>query len=61
MDIGLVGGIVGSVLGLFGGIVGTSASIRNTKGPRERSFMIKSATICWMAVLLFLILLFQFT
>ena len=54
---GLVGGIAGGVIGLAGGVVGTYCSIKNTKGPRERSFMIKSAAVCWIAILIFLALL----
>ena len=55
---GLVGGIVGGVLGLAGGIVGTYFSITRTNGPRERAFMIRSAVVCWVAILIFLGLLF---
>lgn len=51
---GWIGGIVGGVLGLAGGVVGTYVGIRNTNGPLERSFMIKSAAVCWIAVLAFL-------
>lgn len=51
---GWIGGIAGSVIGLAGGAVGTYFGIKNTKGPRERSFMIKSAVMCWIAILIFL-------
>jgi uncharacterized membrane protein YfcA len=54
---GWIGGIAGGVVGLAGGLVGTYFSIKNTHGPRERSFMVKSATVCWIAVLTFLGLL----
>ena len=54
---GWMGGIAGGVLGLAGGIVGTYFSIRNTNGPRERSFMIKTAAVCWIGILIFLGLL----
>lgn len=54
---GWIGGIAGTVLGLAGGIVGTIFSIRNTDGPRERRFMIRSAGVCWLAILTFLGLL----
>ncbi len=54
---GWIGGIAGGVLGLAGGIVGTYFSIKNTKGPRERVFMIKSAVVCWVAIIIFLALL----
>jgi Ca2+/Na+ antiporter len=55
---GWIGGLAGAVIGLVGGVVGTYFSIRNANGPRERSFMIKSAVVCWMAILIFLGLLF---
>lgn len=55
---GWIGGIAGSVFGLTGGIVGTYFSIKNTNGPRERVFMIKSALLCWLALSVFLGLLF---
>jgi hypothetical protein len=51
---GWLGGIEGGVLGLAGGVVGTYFSIKNTSGPLERSFMIKSAVVGWIAILLFL-------
>lgn len=55
---GWIGAIVGGVIGLAGAIVGTYFSIKNTKGPRERSFVIKAAAVGWIAGLLFLGLLF---
>jgi len=51
---GWIGGIAGGVLGLAGGVIGTYFSLKNTKGPLERSFMIKSAAVCWIAILIFL-------
>lgn len=54
---GLIGGIAGGVIGLAGGVIGTYFSIKNTRGPRERSFMIHSSVVCWAAVLVFLGLL----
>lgn len=54
---GWIGGITGGLLGVAGGIIGTYFSIKNTYGPLERSFMIKSAVVCWIAVLIFLGLL----
>lgn len=54
MGIGLIGGIIGGAIGLAGGAVGTYFSIRNTLGPRERSFMVKVSTIAWVAVTAFL-------
>ena len=58
MDGGLVGGITGGILGLAGGAIGTYASIKNTAGPRERQFMVRTAVIAWALITLFVILLF---
>ena len=58
MDAGIIGGLLGSVLGIAGGAVGTYFSIKNTNGPLERAFMVKAAVITWIAVSLFLVLLF---
>lgn len=52
--IGLIGGIAGTVIGCLGGIIGSYFSIRNTKGPRERAFMIKFCALTWLALLAFL-------
>ena len=57
MDAGLLGGIIGGTLGLAGGAIGTYASIKNTAGPRERQFMVRTAIVVWVAVTLFLVLL----
>ena len=54
---GWIGGVAGGVIGLVGGVVGTYFSIKNTSGPRERSFMIKSAVVFWIAILIFVGLL----
>ncbi len=54
---GWIGGIAGSVIGLAGGVIGTYFSIKNTNGPRERAFIVKSAAVCWIAILIFLGLL----
>jgi hypothetical protein len=58
MNAGWIGGIAGGVIGLLGGIIGTYFSIKNTAGPQERTFVIKSVTVCWVAILIFLGLLF---
>ncbi len=52
--LGLIGGILGSVIGVLGGAVGTYFSIKNTNGPRERAFMIRCAAIGWVLITLFL-------
>ena len=57
----LISGIANVLCGLIalaGGIVGTYFSIKNTNGPRERSFMIKAGVVCLAGVLIFLGLLF---
>ena len=54
MNTGLIGGLAGGFLGLVGGAVGTYFSIKNTRGPRERSFMVKVSTIAWVAITAFL-------
>jgi hypothetical protein len=43
--------------GLVGGIIGTRASIKNTSGPRERTFIIKASVIGWTAGGVFIALL----
>jgi hypothetical protein len=45
---------LGSLIGIAGGLVGTYFSIRNTRGPRERAFMIRAAILCWLLVTAFL-------
>jgi Ca2+/Na+ antiporter len=55
---GWIGAIVGGLGGLAGGIIGTYFSIKNTNGPRERTFVIKAAVICFVAVVVFLVVLF---
>jgi len=52
--IGLIGGIAGSVIGLAGGIVGTYFSIKNTKTPAERRFVVQVAVATWAALILLL-------
>jgi hypothetical protein len=47
MHPGLIGGLLGTLVGLAGGLVGTYFSIKNTNGPRERAFMIRSALAMW--------------
>jgi serine/threonine protein kinase len=51
--IGLTGGIVGGIIGVAGGLLGTYFAIRNTKGPRERAFVIKASIACWILALAF--------
>ena len=53
MNPGLIGGIVGGIIGTAGGLLGTYFSIKNTKSPRERAFVIKASIACWIFVLVF--------
>lgn len=57
MDAGLIGGLLGAVLGILGGAFGTYCSIRNTRGPLERAFMVKASVMVWVGVTIFLALL----
>jgi len=50
--------IVGSLVGIAGAWVGTHLSIKNTNGPRERVFVIRSAIVCWVGVGVFLAVMF---
>jgi hypothetical protein len=52
--IGLIGGIGGTLIGVIGGIIGTYLSIKNARGPRERSFLISVAVTVWVALAAFL-------
>lgn len=58
MEAGMIGGILGGVLGTLGGVIGTWFSIRNTRGPLERAFMIKASIVAWIGIGVFLALLF---
>jgi hypothetical protein len=58
MNPGFVSGIVGSLVGVAGGLIGTYFSIKNTKGPRERAFMIRAALVCWIGLNVFFVAMF---
>jgi phosphotransferase system glucose/maltose/N-acetylglucosamine-specific IIC component len=58
MNFGIIGGLIGGILGLLAGIFGTYCSIKNTNGPKEKSFMIKASIIAWIGIALFLALMF---
>lgn len=53
--VGLIGGLLGSVIGVLGGAIGTYYTIRNTRGPRERAFVVKASVLCWVLVISFLV------
>jgi cell division protein FtsW (lipid II flippase) len=57
MNTALIGALIGCIIGLAGGIIGTYFSIRNTKGPRERTFMIKASVVGWIVIGVFLAML----
>lgn len=58
MSPAIIGATIGVLAGITGGIIGTYFSIKNTGGPKERTFMIKAAVVGWIAAIGFLILLF---
>lgn len=51
--IGWAGGILGALLGILGGALGVYFSVKNTKGPRERAFVIRASILCLIGVVLF--------
>ncbi|MGO9200708.1 MAG: RNA polymerase sigma factor, partial [Limisphaerales bacterium] len=55
---GLVGAALGPLLGLLGGAFGAWSSIKNTRSPRERQFMIRQTWYVAAAVLLFMAAVF---
>ena len=57
MNMGIIGGIVVSIIGLIGGIIGTYFSIKNTNGPQEKAFMIKITILGWIGIIVFLVLM----
>jgi hypothetical protein len=58
MKLGLMGGIAGLVIGGAGVAAASYYMIRNTNGPRERAFRIRSCVLCWLGVATFLVVLF---
>jgi hypothetical protein len=54
MNISLLGGIIGCLIGIVCGLAGTYLAVESAIGPRERSFMIRAACVCWGAVTVFL-------
>ena len=53
--LGFWGGVLGAAIGVLGGVIGTWFSIKNTRGPRERAFVVKASVICWMLIAAFLL------
>jgi hypothetical protein len=58
MNIGVIGGIAGSILGLAGGVAGAYRAYRRAKGPRERRFVVWASTALLGCVALYLTALF---
>jgi hypothetical protein len=50
----MLGAIIGSAIGVLGGIIGTYFSIKSTRGPRERAFVVKASILAWVLVMGFL-------
>jgi hypothetical protein len=53
---GVIGGIAGSLMGILGGAVGCYFSIKNTDGPRERAFVVKSIKQMLLCLLKFFLI-----
>lgn len=51
--IGWAGGILGALLGILGGAIGVYFSVKHTKGPRERAFVIRASILCLVGVVAF--------
>jgi hypothetical protein len=52
MNLAIAVGIIGSLTGLAAGLAGTYLAIASSVGPREKSFMVRGAFVCWAAVAL---------
>jgi hypothetical protein len=50
MNLTFTVGIIGSLIGLVAGLAGTYLAIVSSVGPREKSFMVRAALVCWAAV-----------
>ncbi|MFH1676864.1 MAG: hypothetical protein ABIC40_07550 [bacterium] len=59
-QMGLWGGILGSVIGIVGGAIGSWASIRNCENDLQRKFMIRMVIYFWaFAVVFFGVLILE--
>ena len=56
-QIGYIGGILGCILGFAGGAFGTYCSIKHSKGPLEKRFMIRASVVAWIGMSILLALL----
>lgn len=50
MNVTNLEGVIGAALGIVAGLVGTYFSIRNTRGARERRFVICVAVVAWVTL-----------
>ena len=48
--IGIIGGVAGAVIGTAGGVAGTWASVRATRSPQERRFVVRVSVVLWVAL-----------
>ena len=60
MNIGLIGGIVGSVIGLAGGLIGAYCSYKRAKSPQGRRFVVFASVALFIFLALLLVLLSLF-
>jgi dipeptide/tripeptide permease len=58
MHPGTIWAIIGVIIGIVGGLIGSYFSIKDTNGPKEKSFATKAVIISWIAGIVFLTLLF---
>ena len=58
MNLGLIGGIIGSAIGFAGGLFGPYRSNKAAEGPRERHFVISASIGILVSVFMFLAILF---
>jgi RNA polymerase sigma factor (sigma-70 family) len=50
------GALLGPLLGMLGGLLGAWCSIKNTRSPRERRFMIRMSIVMWLLVMVLIYL-----
>ncbi|GAB4316989.1 MAG: hypothetical protein Kow0019_17850 [Methanobacteriaceae archaeon] len=57
MHPGFIGAIIGVTVGIIGGLIGSYYSIKNTKGPLEKTFIKKVILVFWIFGIIYLLLL----
>jgi hypothetical protein len=50
MNLAITVGIIGSLTGLAAGLAGTYLAVASSVGPREKTFMVRGALVCWVGV-----------